>query len=90
MEKFSGKHNAIKDLVQGMVNRGVPIDGVGMQMHIRPDWGLTRAGVAALIKDYGDIGLEVHITELDIELCPRTNDGTATVCDPNDSATKAA
>ena len=72
-----------------MINRGIPIDGVGMQMHVRPDWGLTRSGIAAVIKDYGDIGLEVHITELDVELCARTSAGEATVCDPNDSTAKA-
>ena len=58
-------------------------------MHVKPDWGLTRSGIAQLIKDYGDIGLEVHITELDIELCARTN-GKATVCNPNDTAALAA
>ena len=89
MERFSGKHNAVVDLVQGMKNRGIPIHGVGMQMHVRLDWGLTRSSVAQIIKDYGDTGVEVHITELDIELCSRTN-GTSTICDPNDQADLAA
>ena len=58
-------------------------------MHVRLDWGLTRSSVAQIIKDYGDTGVEVHITELDIELCSRTN-GTSTICDPNDQADLAA
>ena len=83
MERYSGKNRAVFNLVQSLVDKGVPIDGVGFQMHIRPDWALTREKLAALFKQYGDLGLEVHVTELDIELCPRTN-GVETICDPND------
>jgi endo-1,4-beta-xylanase len=73
MERYSGKNKAIFNLVQSLVDKGVPIDGVGFQMHIKPDWTLTRENLASLFKQYGDLGLEVHITELDIELCERTN-----------------
>ena len=81
MEKYPGKQTAVKDLVQGLLDNNVPIDGVGFQMHYRVEWALTRADFAQLFKDYGDMGLEVHVTELDIELCARDN-GVATVCDP--------
>ena len=85
MERYSGKNTAVMDLVQSLLDNGVPIDGVGFQMHIRPDWDLTRTDLAALFKGYGDKGLEVHITELDIELCDRTS-GTRTICDPDDTS----
>ena len=54
-------------------------------MHVKPDWDLTRTDLAALFQGYGDKGLEVHITELDIELCERTS-GTTTICDPDDTS----
>src|SRR5690606_13327099 len=37
-EDLEGKSGAVYDMVKGMVERGVPIDGVGLQMHVRiPD-----------------------------------------------------
>ena len=57
-------------------------------MHIRPDWDLTRSGLASMFKEYGDKGLEVHVTELDIELCDRT-DGAKTVCEYDETLLKA-
>ena len=73
MEKYSGKQEKVIQMIQELLDNDVPIDGVGFQMHYRVDWGLTRADFAQVFKDYGDMGLEVHVTELDIELCARDN-----------------
>merc|ERR1711874_182736 len=52
-------------MVRSMQKRGVPIDGVGLQMHIH--CGYTDVpSVKRNMQRYSDIGLEVHITELDI------------------------
>jgi endo-1,4-beta-xylanase len=44
---------------------GVPIDGVGFQMHVFLD-GPTRQDLAANMRRLGDLGLQVHITEMDV------------------------
>ena len=61
------KADALYALVSGLVSRGVPIDGVGLQMHV----GLgevTSAGLAGQIQRYQNLGLDVSITELDVRL----------------------
>ncbi|MFB6136334.1 MAG: endo-1,4-beta-xylanase [Halobacteriaceae archaeon] len=59
------KSDAVYDLVEGMVDRGVPIDGVGLQMHAlgeRPD----PDDVAANVERLRDLGLKVQVTEMDV------------------------
>eukprot|EP00756_Hemistasia_phaeocysticola_P045312 Hpha_TRINITY_DN19070_c0_g1::TRINITY_DN19070_c0_g1_i1::g.138323::m.138323/K01181/E3.2.1.8, xynA; endo-1,4-beta-xylanase len=64
--KQKTKADAIYAMVKGMKDRGVPIDGVGFQMHIKGENEPDYSGLAANIARYQDIGIEVHITELDI------------------------
>lgn len=67
-EGMGGKSQQVYDLVAGMVERGVPIHGVGLQMHLAfgvvPDLEDVRANMERL----GALGLQVHITELDVRL----------------------
>jgi endo-1,4-beta-xylanase len=54
-------------LVDGMRSRGVPITGVGFQMHVGIDWPSISA-IEASLKAVADRGLKVKITELDVSL----------------------
>jgi endo-1,4-beta-xylanase len=67
-EELNAKSNAIYELVRDLKQRGVPIDGVGMQMHItlagRPD---TKR-LAENMRRLGDLGLAVHVSEMDVRL----------------------
>lgn len=54
------------DMVKSMKQRGIPIDGVGLQLHIDLNYNLI-SGVKQNIERYAALGLEVHITELDIK-----------------------
>jgi endo-1,4-beta-xylanase len=59
------KRDQIVALVQDLQAKGVPIDGIGMQMHIsltRPSLQNFEDALAA----YSALGVEIHITELDI------------------------
>jgi endo-1,4-beta-xylanase len=62
------KSDAIFKMVKGMVERGVPINGVGLQMHIDlldpPNW----KDVADNMQRLSDFGFEVHITEMDVRI----------------------
>jgi endo-1,4-beta-xylanase len=69
-EGTSRKANSVFTMVQGMVARGVPIDGVGMQMHVtnNPN-GPTVEQLVTNMQRLVDLGLEVNISELDISTC---------------------
>ncbi len=64
------KADFLYEMLKGMVARGVPIDGVGFQMHIgTPNNVPTGAEVAKNMQRIADLGLEVIISEMDINLC---------------------
>jgi endo-1,4-beta-xylanase len=68
----AAKREAVLNMVDDFQSRSIPIDGVGLQMHITVDY--PDAGVVE--STMGDIvsrGLKVHISELDIRVNP---DGT--------------
>lgn len=56
-------------LLRGLIQRGVPITGVGTQGH----WQLDHPSVAEVeqtIKDFASLGLKVMVTELDVDVLP--------------------
>ena len=57
-------------MVAAMQAAGVPIDGVGSQVHIGvgDDVVATRAEMSTEMARYRELGLPVHITELDVNL----------------------
>ena len=69
------KSDAIYAMVRDFRQRGVPIDGIGFQMHIanlHPD----IASISSNIKRFTALGVQVHITEMDIAL-PVDTEGKA-------------
>ena len=66
-EEENRKSDAIYAMVKDFKRRGVPIDGVGLQMHIS-QLDFDTASVAANIARLTALGLQVHITELDVSL----------------------
>lgn len=67
-EGLNTKSDAIYQLVQGLVQRGVPIDGVGMQMHISIGDPPPMEDVAANMYRIAELGLQVQITEMDVKI----------------------
>ena len=67
-------------MIAGMQAEGVPIHGVGLQYHVSVGDEITRESTAQLIKSFGDMGLQVHITEMDVTLC------SAGPCEATDEA----
>jgi endo-1,4-beta-xylanase len=66
-EGLNQKSDAIYAMVKDFKHRGVPIDGIGLQMHIsRLDF--DTAAIAANIARLTALGVQVHITELDVSL----------------------
>jgi endo-1,4-beta-xylanase len=64
------KKQRIFDLLTWLVTNNVPIDGVGMEAHLRLYYSpkITVAGLLATIKSYAALGLETQITETDVLL----------------------
>jgi endo-1,4-beta-xylanase len=75
-EGLNRKSDAIYAMVKDFKGRGVPIDGVGLQMHIAT-LDFDAAAVASNIARLAGLGLQVHITELDVSL-PSDSNGVAT------------
>ncbi len=67
-EGMGNKSNAVYELVSDLRDEGVPIHGVGLQMHLTHDTSLRASDVSANIARLGELGLEVHITEMDVRM----------------------
>jgi endo-1,4-beta-xylanase len=67
-EGLGGKSDAIVELVRGLLAQGVPIDGVGLQMHIRTGAPPADASVAANMRRLAALGLRVNISEMDVRV----------------------
>jgi endo-1,4-beta-xylanase len=65
-EAMNAKSDAIYAMVKDFKARGVPIHGVGLQMHV--DLHADVAGIAANIRRLTALGVEVHVTEMDVAL----------------------
>jgi endo-1,4-beta-xylanase len=74
-EGLNRKSDAIYAMVKDFKRRGVPIDGVGLQVHIS-QLDVDTSAVAANIARLTALGLQVHITELDVSL-PLESSGLA-------------
>jgi len=66
-ETLTRKSDTMYAMLRDFKQRGVPIDGVGLQMHIS-HLEADSAAVAANIARLAALGLQVHITELDVSL----------------------
>ncbi|KYF77853.1 endo-1,4-beta-xylanase, partial [Sorangium cellulosum] len=70
IDALNDKADYVYEMVKGMVERGVPIDGVGFQMHIGPPNNEAGgADVEANLRRFSELGLEVLISEMDINRC---------------------
>lgn len=67
MESDANKLASLTTMLDGFKARGVPIDGVGFQMHVSMDYPSVNQ-IEASLKQVVDRGLKVKISELDIPI----------------------
>jgi endo-1,4-beta-xylanase len=69
-EEVNAKSDAIYAMAQDFKKRGVPLDGIGFQSHVDLyfDDPAKLASYARNLERFAKLGLELHITELDIRL----------------------
>lgn len=66
----AGRRDAVVEMIRHLKAKGVKIDGVGMQGH----WALGGPSLQRIeesIVAFAETGVDVHITELDIDVLPR-------------------
>lgn len=66
-ESYYPKRDKIYKAVKGMLDRGVPVDGIGLQCH----WNIyspTMDEFKRAMEQYAKLGLKIHVTEMDISL----------------------
>jgi endo-1,4-beta-xylanase len=64
LETADAFYNAVKNLKA----RGIPIDGIGLHSHWEVDKAPKMSAVAANMKQFAALGLEIHVTELDLRM----------------------
>jgi endo-1,4-beta-xylanase len=67
-EELGQKSDAVYDLVRGMLQRGVPLNGVGFQAHLGLSYAPKLDSLAKNFQRFGELGLEVQFTELDVKV----------------------
>ena len=70
------KRGRTLQMLQELLDEGVPIHGMGLQGHWSVD-GLTIAEIERSIRMYADLGLEIHITEMDVGMTGFTEEEQA-------------
>ncbi len=70
VETVNAKSDAMYAMAKDFVSRGVPFSGVGFEFHIDPSFDTpgNLASVGQNMQRFGALGLQVHITELDVRL----------------------
>jgi endo-1,4-beta-xylanase len=67
-EGMNEKSQGVYAMLVGLLGKGVPVHGVGMQMHLRLENPPNPEEVAQNMQRLAELGLRVHITELDVRL----------------------
>jgi endo-1,4-beta-xylanase len=65
-EGIWGKSESVYQFIADLKKRNIPIDGVGLQYHVSVQHQPQLNKITDLISRYCQLGLEVHITELDV------------------------
>jgi endo-1,4-beta-xylanase len=73
LENAPKRAGAVK-LVSGLLDAGLTVTGIGTQGHGNLEWPAPDLFDATL-QAFGDLGIKVMVTELDIDVLPRVNPG---------------
>lgn len=60
------KRELVFALVKRFKDRGVPLHAIGVQSHLSADGPQPGAGLVEFVREVGRMGLEVYVTELDV------------------------
>lgn len=60
--------NLMYDYIKAAKARGVPIDGIGMQMHLGGESAPSKEDVMKNMRRFADLGVKVYVTEFDVNM----------------------
>jgi endo-1,4-beta-xylanase len=67
-DHFNPVSDAMYNYIKGAKARGVPIDGIGMQLHIDGTHPPDMTEVVANMQRFGALGINVYVTEFDVNM----------------------
>ncbi len=68
VEEINIKSNRMFELAVELLDKGIPLDGVGFQFHVINEQPLDMFSVYNNVKRFNDLGLEVDFTEIDVRI----------------------
>lgn len=66
------KADAMYNLAKELKEKGVPLDGIGMQLHLDASLYFNPDGIRENVRRYADLGLQVSFSEVDVRI-PTSN-----------------
>jgi len=69
---MNAKSDRVYDMLKGFKSQGIQVDGVGLQCHFTTSYYPNFTQIHDNIVRLGALGLEVHITELDVSVKEQT------------------
>lgn len=78
IEPVNSKSTILYNLVRDLQGRGVPIHGVGFQMHLVQKWALDYQSFANNMRRFAELGLQIYITEMDVRIQEPVTDADLT------------
>jgi len=66
--EFESKSDEVYEMLKGLREDEVPVDGIGMQMHIAASSAPSYEKLVANFKRFAELGLLINISELDIRV----------------------
>ena len=74
LEMIKGKREGMRDFLEALLRKGVPVDTVGLQMHIDIK-NPPVAEIAETIEMFGKMGLRVIVTEMEVSMYTSKHEG---------------
>ncbi len=68
VSQVNAKSDALYALAKSLLDKGIPLDGIGLQTHIKLDQPPDLESVRRNMRRFAALGLEIHITELDVAI----------------------
>ncbi|ADA66795.1 Endo-1,4-beta-xylanase [Thermotoga petrophila RKU-10] len=67
IEEINAKSNFVYNMIKELKEKGVPVDGIGFQMHI-DHRGLNYDSFRRNLERFAELGLQIYITEMDVRI----------------------
>ena len=66
-ERFAARRATLRSIVSELLDTGTPLHAVGLQAHLHGELEIDTAGLAECVAEFRSWGLDVIVTELDVD-----------------------